>query len=269
MDYVPRDTSMLIDGRPLSDWACIIGSDGVQVAAVESRTSYVSVPGRHGRIDQTLRDPMGHAYDDGRDITINLTMLASAYDRPRLMADLGGLHGRHVAIAWPSMWLGEYRGTLQVGEWQDVFSPAGYVYSSGMLTLHTDDALQHGRRTRVTLAWGTNRFSIDGNRPAWPVITLQPDPTAETVSIAIGGRTIAYRFTRAQTRTITSVSIQPAGEYTGSLLTIDCAAETSTYGSNPIQPTLDSDYPMLSPRLVEATVTGAGGWIEYEPLWLM
>ncbi len=41
----------------------------------------------------------------------------------------------------------------------------------------------------------------------------------------------------------------------------------STPNSTPIAPTLDSEYPELTAPQTTLTLTGATGWVEYEPLY--
>lgn len=254
IDYRPSDDTFLLDGRPLSAWDCILGEDGVAVGASTTRLTRTSIPGRYGILDQSGRDAQGRAMDDqGIDVTVQLLMLADETDQRSLKASIGALKGMRTSMWWQRMWTGEYRGTLQVGAWEDVWLPGiRYLCSTVTLTLSCDDDLQHAPMRRHRLEAGENTIPVLGNRIAAPTVTLIPDADAASVSLSDGTRTVEYR---------------PATPFDGvRTLTIDCASQTGLYGATPLAPTLDSDWPTLTPDRTVITVANATGWLSYEPL---
>lgn len=254
--YRPADDSLLVGGHPLSHWSCFLGPDGIAIEAAEPRLTRTSIPGRHGLLDQTLRDRQGRAYDDkGRDITVDIVMTADELDQRQLRQRLGEYQGMRTSLWWQRMWPGEYRGTLQIGEWKDIILPGmRYLCTGTTLTLHADDSVQHGPRERLPLAAGRNQFGIRGNRLAMPTLTLTSLATDE---ISVNDGTNTLRFT------------QDTAFAAGRTLTVDSENGTSSLDGTPIAPTLDSEYPTLASPQTTITLKGATGWIEYEPLYFI
>lgn len=253
--FTPSDDSMLIGGKPLSTWECLLGEDGVTVGEAKPRLTRTSLPGRQGVIDQTLRDRTGNAYQDGRDITVDIVLMADEHDQRQLKQRLGRLHGTYTSLHWPRMWAGEYRGTLEIGEWADRFVPGMRWLATGtMLTLHSDDGLQHARMRRHDLKEGGNRIRVLGNRPAPPTLTLTPATGATSITVTIDG--VRLEYTNAK------------GFTPDRPIHIDTAGQRTTIGdTTPLAPTVDSDYPILTPRQAAIGLTGATGRIGYEPVW--
>ncbi|MCH9275941.1 hypothetical protein JS533_006600 [Bifidobacterium amazonense] len=255
-NYRPGDDSLLLGGHPLSYWSCFIGPDGITVEAAEPRLTRTSIPGRHGLLDQTLRDRKGRAYDDkGRDITVDIVMTADELDQRKLRQRLGEYQGMRTSIWWQRMWDGEYRGTLQIGEWKDVILPGmRYLCTGTTLTLSADDSVQHGPRERLALNEGRNQLGIKGNRLAMPTLDLTTKNVTE-ISVNDGANTL--RFT------------QETAFAAGRALAVDSEQGTATLDGTPLAPTLDSDYPELASPQTTITLTGCDGWIEYEPLYFI
>lgn len=254
--YKPADDTLLVGGHPLSHWSCFIGSDGVTVGEATPRLTRTAIPGRHGLLDQTARDRQGRAYDDqGRDITVHIVMTADERDQRQLRQRLGEYQGMRTSIWWQRMWPGEYRGTLQIGEWEDVILP-GMVYlcTSTTLTLRSDDGVQHAPRERLPLTEGANQIGVKGNRLAMPTLTLT-SLAADEISVNDGANTLRLH----------PETPFPAGR----TITIDSENGTLAIDGTPTAPTLDSEYPELAAPKTDITLKGATGWIEYEPLYFI
>lgn len=252
--YQPADNTLLLGGHPLTDWQCFVGPGGISVGAATPRLTRTSVPGRHGVIDQTLRDRQGRAYDDtGREISVDIVMGADELDQRQLRQRLGEYQGMRTSLWWQRMWDGEYRGTLQIGAWKDIMLPGmAYMCTGTTLTLKTDDSVQHAPHERLKLTEGVNHIGVRGNRLALPAITLTTLAASE-VSVSDGVNTIRYK--------------PDNGFAAGRTITIDSLNGSSRLDSTPIAPTLDSEYPELTAPQTTLTLTGATGWVEYEPLY--
>lgn len=254
--WTPRDDTVLLDGRPLSAYGLFVGSDGITVGEGTPRLTRTPIPGRNGVTDQTLRDPTGRAWEDsGRDITVHTVMACDEADARQLRRRLGALHGTRTSLWWQRMWEGAYQGTLAVGEWDDTVTPAGWAYATTTLTLHSDDGLQHAPTERIPLRNGTTRLTVLGNRISYPKITLTPRAGVTTTSVTIGATTLTW-------------NVQTAFDGTRRI-TADSMTGISLYGSAPLPPTIDSDWPLLEPGPASITVRYASGRLEYEPLTLI
>lgn len=252
--YMPGDDTFLLDGSPLSAWGCFLGAGGVTVGEATPRLIRTTVPGRDGVIDQTLRDRQGRAYDDkGRTIEVDVVLTAGEQDQQAMREALAGLHGMRTSMWWRRMWAGEYRGTLRVGEWDDVFTPGmRYLCSSTTLTLECDDSAQHASTERVSLSTGTNLVTVKGNRPVPPTLTLTPPNTVTQIVVDDGANRLTLR---------------PTVPFTGGQsIVINSGRGVTLVNGNPLAPTLDSDYPLLTPPMTRIGVIGASGRLDYEPL---
>lgn len=252
--YMPGDDTFLLDGRPLSAWGCFLGAGGVTVGEATPRLTRTTVPGRDGVIDQTQRDRQGRAYDDkGRTIEVDVVLTAGEQDQQSMREALAGLHGMRTSMWWRRMWAGEYRGTLRVGAWTDRFLPGmRYLCSSTTLTLECDDCAQHAPMQQVALSSGANPITVRGTRTVAPTLTLTPSAFVTQVVV---------------TDRVNQLTLRPAVPFAGGQsIVIDSGRGVTLVNGNPLAPTLDSDYPLLTPPLTYIGVSGARGRLEYEPL---
>lgn len=251
--HVPVDDSGLrLGGKPLRDYGISLLLGGVEIGSAESVASFVSVPGRAGSVNRTLVDESGHAYVGRRTITMHIAATGSELDAWEAKIALGALDGTETTLEWGVM-PGHYTGFLTVGDWTDEYTSGGvYHHSTCDLTMQADPYLVGDPRSFPISTDAVSVF-IRGNRPAWPIIVAQPPQGTKRLYVTLGGSQIVYAL--------------PETVNGAQTLTIDCGQRTSTLASNAIFPSVDSDYPPLTPGPTTAEISAGTATVTYRPLY--
>lgn len=247
---VPVDQSGLrLGGRPISDYGISLLLGGIEIDAAEASTDFVNVPGLSGSVNRTLLDESGHAYTDRRTITMHVATTGRETEAMETKIMMGGLDGTETTLEWGAL-PGHYEGFLTVGAWTDVYGHGGvYRHSTCDLTMLANPDLIDGPRE---FAVGTTQRGvwIRGNRPSRPVIVAIPPVGTKRFYTTVNGMQLVYDL---------------SGVDGAKKLVADCEQRQSTYGSAIVFPTVDSDYPVLTPGVVQSQVSAGTATVTYRP----
>lgn len=247
---IPVDQSGLrLGGKPIRDYGLNLLLGGVEIEAASASTDFVNVPGLSGSVNRTLLDESGHAYTDRRTITMHVATTGREPEAVETKLMLGGLDGTDTTLEWGSL-PGRYEGFLTVGTWSDVYGHGGiYRHSTCDLTMLANPDLIGDARS-FDLSTTERGVWIRGNRPNRPVIEALPSSGTKRFYITVNGMQLVYNLTNADG---------------ARKLLVDCDGRESTYGGVPVFPTVDSDYPVLTPGTVLGQVSAGTATVTYHP----
>ncbi|MCH9275680.1 hypothetical protein JS533_005250 [Bifidobacterium amazonense] len=266
---------LTIDGKHLSDYSVFTVTDGITINEAKPVTSFQSAPGHSGGWDMTLDDPHGYPAIERREITIRIAATGDPLEIEEAKALIGGDNGRNVSVGGLTT-LGEYRGRLNVGEWEDQYDAAGTVqWSICPLTLDAEP-YAYGTEQRINLALDgkATHARILGNRPAPPVFHQLIDEKVDDVTPAVATHTF----------TANGNTIHVANTLTGAglwdpphPLIIDCERHRVTWQGEERAIAIDDDYPTMPPGPVtfsgtvspKTNVRKYTQYVTYTPRWLI
>lgn len=250
---LPVDRSGLrLAGRPIRDWGLWLLLGGVEIDAPDKTTDFVNVPGMSGSVNRTLLDESGHAYADRRTITMHVATLGNLQDAIETKQAVGALDGIDTTLEWGGL-PGHYQGFLTVGAWTDTWGSGGvYRHSTCDLTMLADPDLVDEPRTFDLTVGDPRHVWVKGNRPSRPVITATPPRDTKRLYITVGARQLVYDL---------------PGTDGAKTLVADCENRSTTYGDAVVFPSVDSDYPVLTPGEVPSQLSAGTGSVTYHPRW--
>lgn len=247
------DGSLTVNGIRLGSLGWWLTSGAVEVADATPVTSYADIPGMGGSVDQTLTDEMGYAYTGRRAVTCHLRTVGNEVDAIDSMERLAVFHGADVRLRWRGL-PGAFVGRARLENRADTWSRGRYAFTECDLVV---DAAPFLVGDAVSVVLPNTSLAIDGNRPAWPVISFVTSVPSTRVGVSDG---------RGH-----SVMIQSGASISsGSRVVIDCAEHVCTIAGNKVMPTLASDYFPILPGKPTLSLTSATiATVTYSPAWMI
>lgn len=227
---------------------------GIEIASSSPSVQAQSIPGRDGELDTTLTDPTGAAYTGMRMLTLHLYTRGGEDDITATKVRLGALHGTQASVRWRQL-PGEYVGRMSVGQWGDHWSDDRLYAAEVDITLSASPYLL-GTLHTIPLTGGMQRVTVEGNRPAWPIWSLTPDPGTRTIAVDTHARRIMMRAA--------------GGTLSGqAVIETDPDSRKATLNGNPHPLTLDSDYYPILPGTQTISLGGCTGKLTYRPRYFI
>ena len=210
--------ALALDGEPLAAFGCWLSSYALGEA--QPVMSIGEMPGRAGGIDQTLEGPCGEALPGRREC--EFVIATHGTDPMRAMTRLGRLAGKTVEVFVRELNV-SLLGRLSVGTW-DV---AGI--STCTLALDAEPYALGEVKT------ATSTVNVEGSAWAEPVFDIAVKSARPNVDIVLDG----VRVMRVPSA---------SGNFpVGTRIAVDSSAHTIKVNGNLACPTLDSEWPVLTP----------------------
>lgn len=213
--------ALCIDGTPLAALDCWLTDARLGDAA--PATAYGDMPGRAGGIDRTLEGPCGEAVPGRRPCEFDIATDCDAADRAWTRFALGAYLGKTVEVLYAPL-QACLRGRLSAGPWSD-----SNGISTCTLALDAEPYALGGSKT------STGYVVVEGSAWAEPVLDITVETARPNIDVALDGLRVM--------RIPSASGNFPAG----ARLTVDAAAHAVKVNGNPACPTLDSDWPVLTP----------------------
>lgn len=261
-DLVPTGHRFYLDYQPIEDYGLYVHKDGLTVKAASLDTAYRSIPGRYGTYDVSLTDLRGNAFTGRREVTFKVGSVGLEDDFIRTQAKLGALNG-HLTTIRDMRYPGYWSGRLQVGDWTITRNTEGvFVDATCELTMDADPYM-YGDAEAVQLAKGDTEFSVDGNRPVWPVIDLTVDGTPSALTLTVTRKSDSW------TKTLRIVAGGVNGVFAdGSHLIVDMGEGIVGLNGSPLYNIdVTSDFWPMPEGPVKVSVNDAAGVLHYTPEW--
>lgn len=214
--------ALAIDGVPLCDVMCWL--EDARLGGATPATALGEVPGRPGGIDLTLSGATGAATPGRRTCEFDIATDAAARDRAHVKFAVGAWAGREVSALYGPMGC-ELRGRLSVGAWED--APA---ISRCTLSLDAEPFALGPERSS-----SAGRLLVGGEVWVEPMYELAVRSARPNVDLIVDGLRVL--------RVPSASGSWPVG----ALVSIDCAACSVKVNGQLACPTLDSDWPILTP----------------------
>ena len=213
--------ALAIDGTALAAFGCWLVD--ARIGDAPPSTAYGDMPGRAGGIDQTLDGPGGAAVPGRRLCEFDIATDCDAADRAWARFALGAYIGKTVEVLYAPL-QACLRGRLSAGAWSD---------SNGISTCTLAlDAEPYALGESKTAASTAN---VEGSAWAEPVFDIAVKSARPNVDIVLDG-VRAMRVPSA------------SGSFAvGARITVDSSAHTIKVNGNLACPTLDSEWPVLTP----------------------
>ncbi|NMM93863.1 phage distal tail protein [Bifidobacterium oedipodis] len=251
------DDGLRINGLPLSHWGLWLGVDGVQVGELSMGTSFTELPGVPGLVDGSLVDGMNNAIPtQRRTLTINVGMWGDEAEAVESKTRFALLNGSTVEVQWRN-WPGVFIGRITSINWTDEWKQGVFVRSLGVVTVSCRPYV-YGTPRSFETSTAVHTVLVEGNRPTGPTVTCVPPAGTKRYYLTVN------EGSANQAQLVFNADFN--GSWT---LTVDCDQHYATYGTQPVFPSVDSDYPMLIPG--SNTVQDSAGvslWT-YTPRWLL
>lgn len=260
---VPSDKGRIrINGKRLGDYGLFLHKDGIVFGDSKPRTSYLTVPGRDGAVDVSLRDRAGHLYEDARQITVTVGTTGLESDYIQTKMDCGTFHGSRIEIT-DGQYPGHWEGVATMGTWEEERNGFGrFVQAKCVITVEAYPFLI-GEQLEVDVSQPGEHF-IDGNRLVWPRFELT---TLNASSVVIANATTGERL-------VLPAETQSGKWQAGEKLSVDMGEGVVTMGNDPYYAIdITSDWWRLQPRKDggelknRVELTGATGTMFYTPEW--
>lgn len=253
LDIPQDDTGLSLAGFPLSDYGLWLRRAGWSLGEGDHRTSMTDMPGRNGTVDMSQRDEMGKPYVARRTLALQLATTGDEDEYWETRRKLKRIDGIETDVGWRSM-PGTLTGIPTVGAWEETRTRTGvFMWANVELTVECDP-FARGRLERFTATVSPKDVWVDTDRPTAPTITTVPPYGTKRLYLTIGDRQLVYNF-------------DGNGADGSTTLKVDCDAKTSVYGSTPVFPTIDSDYPTLVRGSNTASTTAGSMDVVYRPLY--
>ena len=224
--------ALAIDGTPLAALGCWLADARLGDAAPS--TAYGDMPGRAGGIDQTLEGPGGAALPSRRQCEFDIATDCGAADRAWVRFALGAYLGKTVEVLYAPL-QACLRGRLSAGPWED---------ANGISTCTL--ALDAEPYALGEVKTSTGGLVVEGSAWAEPVLDITVETARPNIDVALDGLR-AMRIPSA------------SGSFAaGTRVTVDSAAHAVRVNGNLAAPTLDSDWPVLTPGAHTVSCEGCG-----------
>lgn len=211
-----------IDGSDLAAFKCWLTDARLGDAA--PLTAFGDMPGRAGGIDQTLEGPGGAAVPSRRACEFDIATDCPASERAWVRFSLGRLLGRTVEVFYAPLGAA-LRGRLSAGAWDD--APIG---STCTLTLDAEPFALGERRVSSAA-----ELAVGGSAWAEPTFELTVMTPTRNADLVVDG---------VRAMRVPSASGQfPAG----TSIAVDSEIRSVRVNGSLACPTLDSDWPLLTP----------------------
>lgn len=227
-----RGSALSIDGAPLAAFDCWLAD--ARLGDAPPATAHGDMPGRAGGIDQTLTGPTGAALPGRRECEFDIATDCDARRRAWVRFALGAYIGKTVEALYAPL-QACLRGRLSAGAWSD---------SSGVSTCTLTLDAEPFALGEVKTA--TSTLVIEGSAWAEPVFAITVKSPRANVDLVLDG----LRVMR-----VPSASGQFAA---GTRIAIDSAAHSAKVNGRLACPTLDSDWPVLTPGAHAIACEGCG-----------
>lgn len=245
-------TIMNIDGLDLSYYG--LYPERVAIGGVKPVTSYTSVVGRSGVLDQTYADEKGRPTLGNRTVTYYLFTLGTAQEIENTKRMLGALNGKRVRIWWrPSG--GYFDGRITVGAWKDTVGAWSQVTVTQSADPWMYDYKVDATVNKNKVSTKIEEFRIQGNYPI--------QPTFELVAKSEG----SIKIQDVKSKKFLEVQNVSAGASVLVYTNVD--EEKVLVKGVQAAVTLDSDYFFLEPGYNEVEFTNLYGKMTYEPRWAL
>ncbi len=225
--------ALSIDGTDLASLKCWLTD--ARLGDAPPSTAFVDAPGRAGGIDLTLDGPTGAASPARRACEFDIMTDCASHERACVRFALGAYAGRTVEVLFAPL-RAALRGRLSVGAWED-----SAAVSACTLILDAEPFALGERRSS-----SAGRLTVEGSAWAVPSFELTVRDPRPSIDLVLDGARVM--------RVPSAGGAWPRG----ARLVIDCAERSIRANGNLAAPTLDSDWPVLTPGAHTVACEGCG-----------
>lgn len=242
----PREwLDLSLDGAMIEHLGLFL--EKASIGDVPMRTTYTTVPGANGAVDQTLEQFGGRPYMDNRTLRFELFTVGTQAEVLETKRRLASLHGRRISVRYGT-YPGEFRGRCSVGAWEDERTRSNVTVEMAA------DPFLYGRERTVPLSKGTTEFRVGGNVPAYPTIETRQASGTRTLKVSNGS---------------TGEHVQLSATFNGSkVLTIDMGSSRCDLAGAYVPVDLESDFFSIEGD-ASVTLSYGSATLTYTERWLI